>query len=273
MTSPTPYNARLTGRIDVAPGLVIFRVISDIGAIPFTPGQFIVLGLLKSARRIPEAQPEEPSRREGDHLIRRAYSISSASSQQSHLEFYISLVTSGALTPRLFCLQPGDPLFLGPKAAGLFTLDQVAAGRNILMVATGTGLAPYMSMLRSHVLGLAAPARAMAVLQGARHSWDLGYRAELEALSRQAPHFRYLPVVSRAAEDPQWSGRSGRLTQWLAEDDLARQCGFPLDPGQTDIFLCGHPDMVVESAELLTPRGFVEGTRQTPGPLHMEKYW
>ncbi|NGZ29601.1 MAG: ferredoxin--NADP reductase [Magnetococcales bacterium] len=271
MSSTPTYNATLQERIHVAPGLAIFRILPDEFPIPFTPGQFTILGLMRSSPRLPEAEEEEPPTRPGDRLIRRPYSISSASQQQEYLEFYISLVNSGELTPRLFMLQPGDRIFLGTKAAGLFTLEQVDPACNILMVATGTGLAPYMSMLRTHALS--HDQRQITILQGARHSWDLGYRAELAALARQNNRFRYLPVVSRSDEEPPWGGLTGRLTPWLNNPSLPQLCGFPLEPDLTHVFLCGHPEMVTDASQILTDKGYTTGTRSAPGSLHLEKYW
>lgn len=116
---------------------------------------------------MPEEAPEEPGK-----MIKRAYSIASAGTNTAYLEFYINLVPSGALTPRLFALQPGDTVYLGSKITGMFTIDEVPAERNLLFIATGTGLAPYVSMIRTHLL--ANPERKLCILHGARHSWELG---------------------------------------------------------------------------------------------------
>ena len=82
-------------------------------------------------------------------MIRRAYSIASSSVERRYVEFYLTLITSGQLTPRLFALRHGSRLFLGPKGSGVFTLDRVLPGKAVVLIATGTGLAPYVSMLRT----------------------------------------------------------------------------------------------------------------------------
>jgi ferredoxin--NADP+ reductase len=270
----TQYNATLIHRIDITPQLAIFQVKPDGEVMDFKPGQFCVLGLFHEAPRIPESEPMEIPDGKERVLIRRAYSISSGSQRKEFIEFYISLVTSGGLTPRLFHLQKGGRLFMGPKAAGLFTLDLVTPGKNILMVATGTGLAPYMSVMRTQILGEGCSVRPMAILQGAAFSWDLGYRSELEAMNRQCPKFQYLPVVSRPEQDTAWRGRTGRLTGWLERrDELSDACGFPIHPDETHVFLCGNPGMVDDASVLLEGQGYVVGTRTEPGTLHREKYW
>ena len=272
---PKPqYNAVVLKRIEVTPQLIILQVRPDDGVKDFKPGQFSVLGLFREAPRVAEADPEEVPEEKRKTLVRRAYSISSGSQRKEYLEFYISLVYSGELTPRLLALQPEDRLFVGPKMAGVFTLDKAPVDKNILLVATGTGLAPYVSMARTLSLGEGGcPIRPLAVLHGASYSWDLGYRAELEGLNAQCERFHYLPIVSRPEKDASWSGRTGRLTDWLDKPDLGEMCGFSLDPEQTQVFLCGNPGMIETAAEQLKARGYDPGTRKEPGNLHMEKYW
>ena len=114
MANPPEYNATLIQRTQVSPRMAIFRVRPDEREVDFTAGQFIVLGMKYKEGRLPEADPEEPIPEEKhERLIRRAYSISSSSENRDYLEFYISLVTSGQLTPRLFNLEEGGRLFLG----------------------------------------------------------------------------------------------------------------------------------------------------------------
>jgi ferredoxin--NADP+ reductase len=231
-----------------------------------------MLGLLRDAPRIPEAQPEDNGAEPGgDPMIRRAYSIASGSTQQAYLEFYVSIVSSGALTPRLFALKVGDRLYVGEKAKGLFTLDRVPEQSNILLVGTGTGLAPYVSMLRSEVL--ANRERRIAVLHGASFSWDLGYRRELESLSRYNDHFNYLPMVSRPQVDRDWQGLTGRIPPFLDSTELERLCGFSLEPGPSHTLLCGNPAMIEDATVRLEARGYRQKRPGEPGNLHMEKYW
>ncbi|MBF0143642.1 MAG: ferredoxin--NADP reductase [Magnetococcales bacterium] len=277
------YNATLIFRQNLTPGLAILRIRPDQLPYRFRAGQFTVLGLIRDAPRLAATSPEEsPSREEtptavspdkGQRLIRRAYSISSASQEGDYLEFYVSLVSSGELTPRLFHLREGDRLFVGPKATGVFTLDQTPPGSNLVLVATGTGLAPYISMVRTLALGEGTPARNMAILHGASHSWDLGYRSELEGLAQASPGMRYLPIVSRPEEDSSWKGRTGRLQTWVADPEIEKALGFPLSPEVTQVFLCGNPVMVKESVALLEAKGFTVGSRKEPGSLHLEQYW
>jgi ferredoxin--NADP+ reductase len=205
-------NAVVSQRTEVSPGLIILRVVPDGWEAPeFIPGQFAVLGLPGSAPRCVTSDTEEEARPR-DKLIKRAYSLASSSVTRMYLEFYISLVHSGTLTPRLFALERGDRLWVSPKTSGLFTLAEVPADQHILLIATGTGLAPYMSVLRSRLV--CGGERRFGVLHGARHSWDLGYQSELLAMQRTCGNFAYISTISRPEEEPvAWHGHRGYLQE------------------------------------------------------------
>jgi ferredoxin--NADP+ reductase len=267
-------NATVTQRLDIAPGLMIIRVAPLDWTLPaFKPGQFAVLGLPGDAPRSATSFQEEEGAG-ATPFIRRAYSIASSSKEREFLEFYIVEVRSGALTPRLFALEEGDSLWLGPKITGLFTLDAVPPEQNVAFIATGTGLAPYMSMLRTHLE--AGPSRHMAVIHGARSTQDLGYREELFHLQRDHALFSYLPVITRPKKERvPWHGAVGHLQDYWAStpNPLEQAWGFQPKPEDTHFFLCGNPDMVEEMAKLLGRQGFNEHTRKNPGQIHFEKYW
>lgn len=265
-------NAVLALRQEVAPGLLILRVVPDGWELPeFQPGQFAVLGLPAEAPRIPGADPEDPPPRPGT-LIRRSYSIASSSRQKEFLEFHLALVRSGSLTPRLFALEPGQKLYLGPKFSGMFTLQQVPPTANLVMVATGTGIAPYMSMLRTHLAEDGH--RRTAVIHGARHASDLGYRHELEALERQFGHLTYIPVISRPEEERHpWWGEVGYVQDVWRRGVVAARWGFAPSPEHTHVLLCGNPAMIEGMIRLLSAEGYREHTRKQPGQIHTEKYW
>ena len=265
-------NAVVRQREEVAPGLMVLRVAPDGWDLPeFRPGQFAVLGLpLEAARCAGSDAEDQPPR--PDRLIRRAYSIASSSVAREYLELYITLVRSGGLTPRLFALQPGDRLWLGPKITGNFTLDHAPHDSHLVLVATGTGLAPYMSMLRT-ILPEAGD-RKMAVLLGARHSWDLGYRAELMSLDQRVPAFSYHSIISRPAEEPvSWAGPSGYVQDLWRERVLEKVWGLRPAPDNTSIFLCGNPAMIDDMVAILAEDGFREHSRKQPGEIFVERYW
>lgn len=265
-------NARLIQRTEVAPGLMIIQVAPDRWELSeFRPGQYTVLGLPGSAPRCTGADAD-PSRRDPAKLVKRAYSITSSTIGREYLEFYVMLVRSGELTPRLFALAVGDPLFLGTKVTGMFTLDGVPEDRHVMLFATGTGLAPYMSMIRSSLAQHRH--RRVAVVHGAYHSWDLGYRAELATLARVCPHLTYLPLISEPADEPvPWRGHTGFCQDVWKAGAIAEHWGFQPTPENTHAFLCGHPGMIQGMLELLKESGFAEHRKKSPGQIHLEKYW
>jgi ferredoxin--NADP+ reductase len=312
------YNATVSSRVEVAPGLVILRVAPDKLPFEFKSGQYVVLGLKASEPRIDESEaepvavplapssaqalragavaevraieatqsiagtPESQAAVEAQaatvasvaadpgRLIRRAYSIASESRSDEYLEFYLTVVMSGELTPRLFNLKIKDRLYVGPKAVGVFTLDK-APGKHIVMIGTGTGLAPYMSMLRSELV--CNGPRQFVVVHGARFSWDLGYRTELTGLARHCGNFHYMPVITRPSEDVTWRGRSGYLQNLIASGAIEEETGLPLTPENFDIFLCGNPGMIETVIGWAEARGFVRDRGHDIGTLHTEEYW
>ena len=297
------YNATVSSRVEVAPGLVILRIAPDKLPFEFKSGQYVVLGLKASEPRIDESEGDgavvdavavtaEPGSIEGtpasrdavnaqtvaiarssadpERMIRRAYSIASESRADEFLEFYLTVVMSGELTPRLFNLKIKDRLYLGPKAVGVFTLEK-APGKHILMISTGTGLAPYMSMMRSELV--CNDQRQFVVVHGARFSWDLGYRTELTGLARHCGNFHYIPVVTRPNEDVTWKGRSGYLQNLIASGAIEEATGLPLTPENFDIFLCGNPGMIETVIGWAEERGFTRDKGHDIGTLHTEEYW
>lgn len=265
------YNAVITQKTEVAPGLCIFHI-APIGwdLPPLKAGQFVAVGLKGSESRYEFADAEyEPA--DPDKMIRRAYSVASGSVDTDHVELYVSLVKSGALTPRLFNLKTGDKLFMNKKFTGMFTLDQVEDDKNIILIATGTGVAPYMSMLRSSIKN--HETRKYAVVHGSYNSWDLGYRSELRTVERFSPNFSYIPTISHPENEPiEWKGNVGFVQSILENRVLQEKWGTEITPENTSVFLCGHPKMIEDVVELLAKDGFTVHSKKDPGPIHTEKF-
>ncbi len=250
-----PTNATLVKWQDVRPGeLAIFRVRLDASPWHFEPGQYALLSL-----------PDTAAPKDG---LRREFSIASPP-DDFELEFYAVHIPGGAFTERLWRLGVGGRLRVEDQARGRFTLDPATSGRHLVFVATGTGLAPYLSMLRAH--RDAAPWRRVVVVHGVRSAADLGYRDELQAMAAQDSSMTYVPVIS--GPEAGWSGAVGHAQSILMAHDFEDRAGFPLDPVDCSVFLCGNPAMVDETEKLLQGRGFVTHTEVTPGNIHFERYW
>ena len=113
-----------------------------------------------------------------------------------------------------------------------------------------------------------------AVLHGARHSWDLGYRSELQTLQGLFPNFDYIPVIDEPEKELiPWTGETGFVQQLWERGVIAQRWGFTPTPKDTHIFLCGNPLMIEGMIEVLGREGFVEQTKKRPGQIHLERYW
>lgn len=255
------HNASLVARVDLSDELAIFRIRPDVAPLPeFVPGQYAELAI------IPDSAPE------GAKLVRRSYSIASPPSITDELELYIVRVPDGEVTPLLWKIPVGGRLWLGPKIKGKFTLEEVPSGKDLVMVSTGTGLAPFLSMLRQH--GDCPPWRKLVLVHGARYQCDLGYREELTSAATRYPWFSYLPALTREPEGSDWSGLRGRVQTLFSRDGaVERALGEPLSAEMSHILLCGNPQMIDDIQLLLGERGLHPHKKKTPGNVHVERYW
>lgn len=233
------YQARILERRDLSPDLWILRVDPG-GPFKFLAGQYATLGVDHDGKR-----------------TERAYSIVSSPYEQA-LEFFLELVPHGDLTPSLFRLNAGDALLCRKIAKGRFTLDLRSGRTQHLLVSTVTGIAPFVSYVRTLYRDWKSGdspmpgARKLYCLQGASRSWEFGYREEMERYAAEAPWFNYAPTVSRPWEDASWKGETGRV------DDLLRKYmdSWGLRPEITTAYLCGHPNMVENSRGILERAGW-----------------
>jgi ferredoxin--NADP+ reductase len=189
--------------------------------------------------------------------IERPYSIVS-SPYEKVMEFFVERVPHGELTPLLYELGEGGTLWLRRFAKGRFTLDLKSGRKNHLLLATVTGIAPYVSYVRTVYADWKKGQNAMPgehrlfCVQGASRSEEFGYRDELERIAGEAPWLKYVPTVSRPWEDEAWNGEKGRV------DDLIRKFtdAWNLKPEETTVYLCGHPSMVENGRGILQRAGW-----------------
>jgi ferredoxin--NADP+ reductase len=239
---------RVAARRDWAPGLITLTVDAPIE--PFVAGQFVNLGL--------ESEAE---------LTRRSYSIASAPG--APLEFYVKEVPAGVLTPQLTRLEVGARVLVERKPQGFFTLAYVPQCRDLWLVATGTGLGPFISMLRSEEIWQRF--ERVSVVHGVRQLEHLSYADELAALAlTHRGRLLYTPVVSGGRHE---AALPGRVTTAFADGSLEARAGLALDPDRSHLLLCGNPDMILELTAALALRGLRRHRVRTPGHITAEKYW
>lgn len=237
------------------PDLFSFRVARP-QSFRFASGEFVMIGL-----------PNHEGR-----ALMRAYSIASPS-WEDHLEFFSVKVANGALTSRLQHLQVGDRILLGRKPTGTLVVDALQPGERLIMAGTGTGLAPFLSVLRD-------PATherfdQIVVSHTVRQQEELAYRAFLENEIRNdeifgellRDRFVYYPTVTRGDFH-----RKGRITDRIREGLFRQDLGLTIEARQTSRFMiCGSIAFNNEMVDILSGWGLEEGTHSRPGHFVVER--
>jgi ferredoxin--NADP+ reductase len=235
--------------------LFSFRTTRDPG-FRFDSGQFVMMGLETASRP-----------------LLRAYSIASANWEE-HLEFFSIKVPNGPLTSRLQHLQPGDPVMVSRKPTGTLVLNDLKPGRNLYLLGTGTGLAPFLSIVRDPETYQRFDKIVLA--HGVRAVNDLAYANYLE---RKLPQHEYLgelvrekliyyPTVTREPFT-----HRGRITDAIVDGVMSAATGLPPLNAATDrVMLCGSPAMLDDLSALLDGRGFQASPRtREPGDYVIER--
>lgn len=232
-----------------APGLVSIRVTRD-PSFRFKPGHYARVGI---------ATPHGT-------MVFRPLSVASAPSDP-HLEFFCTLIPGGEFSDCLATLRVGGDVEIETASFGFLTLDSLAPGRELWLLATGTGLAPYMSMLRDR--GTWQGCERIVVVHSVRRAAELAYAGELRRLAAHAP-LRYLPIVTR---EPAACALAERIPALLASGRLAEAAGVALDPATSRVMVCGNPEMTRELRATLGERGFRTTRRGVRGQIAFEKCW
>ncbi len=234
-------------------GLFSFRT-SRNRAFRFVPGQFARLG-----QRKPDGT-----------TLWRAYSMVSAPYDE-HLEFFSIVVPDGEFTTILAQLDVGDEILIDKTAFGFLTTDRFRPARDLWLLATGTGLAPFLSILQDPAIWV--DYENVIVVHSVRTAAELTYRDEMQALVEHplvgdaARRLRYVPVVTR--EHPP-GALDARIPALIRDGRLEATVGIGLDTGQSRIMICGNPDMVRDTRAALKERGFALSRRERPGQLAVE---
>ncbi|MGN5532365.1 ferredoxin--NADP reductase [Xanthomonas hortorum pv. gardneri] len=222
----------------------------------FESGQFVMIGLETETRP-----------------LLRAYSIASANWEE-HLEFFSIKVPDGPLTSRLQHIKPGDQVLVGKKPTGTLLISDLHPGRNLYLLGTGTGLAPWLSVIKDPETYERFD--KVILTQGVRFVQDLAYRDYFE---RELPQHEFLgdllrdkllyyPAVTREAFTNQ-----GRLTELMEDGRMQQTLGLPpLDPANDRFMICGSPQMLADLRNVLDARGFETSPRiGTPGHYVFER--
>ncbi|MFN2308588.1 MAG: ferredoxin--NADP reductase [Gammaproteobacteria bacterium] len=239
---------KIVERIHWAEGLFSLRFTAPLGA--FKAGQFIRVALDIDGER-----------------IGRPYSLVNAP-HNPLLEIYFNIVSEGPLSPRLAELAPGDQLWLSDTPNGFLTVDEIPAAQHLWLLATGTGLGPFLSILQTD-----APwQRFEKVVLGhsVRFAHDLAYRETIDALRvAHGAQLEFIPLVTR---EPVPGALPQRITAGIESGALEDRAGIRLSPEQSHVMLCGNAAMITDVSETLAKRAMQRHRRREPGQITSEKY-
>lgn len=223
--------------------------------VTFVAGQFGRLAL-----------PAPPGEKE--EMIGRPYSFVNSPGIAPH-EFYFITVPGGPLSSRLAALEPGDPVWLLPRANGFFSVGEVPEADVLWCLATGTGIGPFLSILRTHVAW--ERFGRVVLVHAVRFASELTYTDVVAGIAADHPGaFTYIPMVSR--ESPP-GALTGRIPDAIADGRLEARAGIALAAENSQVMLCGNPAMVEDTQKVLAARGMRRHRRKEPGNVTVETYW
>lgn len=230
----------------------LFSLIVTAPIDPFTAGQFAKLALEIDGER-----------------VQRAYSFVNAPSD-NNLEFYLVTVPEGKLSPRLHALKPGDEVMITKESAGFFVVDEVPECKTLWMLATGTAIGPYLSILQEGK-GLAR-FENIVLVHAARYAQDLSYLPLMQQLQqRYNGQLRIQTVVSR---EEITGSLTGRVPALIESGELESAVGLPINAEDSHVMLCGNPQMVRDTQQLLKEtREMRKHLKRKPGHMTAEHYW
>ncbi len=240
----------------LTPSLFTLRTTRDAG-FRFRAGQFARLGVTKA----------------DGTTVWRAYSMVSSPFDE-FLEFFSIVVPGGEFTSELSRLKAGDTLLVDRQAFGYLTLDRFVDGRDLWLLSTGTGVAPFLSILQDFEVW--EKFERVILVYSVREARELAYQqliAELmqrDYLAEYAHKFQFIPVVTR---EQHVGALSGRITTLIENGELEQTAGVALDPAHSRVMLCGNPQMIDDTRALLKERGMSLSLTRRPGQVAVENYW
>ncbi|MDH3318874.1 MAG: ferredoxin--NADP reductase [Betaproteobacteria bacterium] len=240
---------RVVGQTRWTDRLFSLQVRAPLG--PFEAGQFTKLALDIGGER-----------------VARPYSLVNAPGAEP-LEFYYNVVQEGPLSPRLAALGAGDPLFVAPNPAGFLVLREVPQAENLWLISTGTGLGPFLSILRTDT-----PWQRFArvtLVHATRTAADGAYRDLIGDIAHaRGAKFGFVSFVSREAAA---GALAGRVPDAIRDARLERAAAAELSAARSHVMLCGNPAMVTDVTAALEERGMRKHRRRAPGHITVETYW
>lgn len=218
---------------------------------PFEAGQFVKIALTINGE-----------------IIGRPYSLVNPPGSRPAELYYIE-VPNGLLTARLSSLRPGDEILVAPKAHGFLILDELPPSRHLWMMATGTGIGPFLSILATD--NPWTRFERVVLVYAVRYVSELSYQERIAQLyAKHSRQFSFIPFVSRETVD---LTLTGRIPQAISDGRLEMHAGIEFSAESSQIMLCGNPQMVKDTSNVLIARGLKKNRRFDPGHITVENYW
>ena len=229
----------------------LYSVQLEAEIVAFTAGQFTRLAL--------EIDGE---------MVARPYSFVNGPGDSVH-EFYFITVKDGPLTRKLIKLKPGDPLFIAPRGAGFFVLDEVPEADTLWMLSTGTAIGPFLSIMATEDAWKRY--KNIVLVHAVRSVEELTYSDKIKHQLAQHPdQLQFVPFVSR--EDTDYAIK-GRVPAAIENGQLEERTGLTLSADNSQVMICGNPAMVRDTQSVLEARGLKKNKRRDPGQITTEQYW
>lgn len=225
-------------------------LIIDVDLGNYEAGQFVRVGL-----------------RDGDGVLARPYSLVNTP-QENHLEVYFNIVEEGPLSPRLFDLQAGDDVLVSDNPSGFLTVSEIPPCKHLWMIATGTGIGPFLAILKS----AAAWQRfeTIVLCYSVSYAEELAYQNVIAAIAAEhGEQFRFVPVVTRETH-PEALGK--RVPLLLQDGSLEQQVGIGINAQDSHVMMCGSSNMITDVSAELGSRDMKKHRRRDPGHFTTEKY-
>jgi len=204
----------------------------------------------------------------GGEMVARPYSFVNAPRERPH-EFYYVALPEGPLTQRLVKLEAGDNVYLAPQPSGFLVLSEVPDRENLWLIASGTGIGPFLSILKTEMPWQRY--RQIVLVHAVRREEELTYRDCIERLSSaHAGQMRFVPFLSRESRP---GALPGRVPAAIDDGSLEAAAGVPLSARTSQVMICGNPEMIADTTEALKRRGMRKHRRREPGHITVENYW
>jgi ferredoxin--NADP+ reductase len=225
-------------------------LIIDVELGGYEAGQFVRIGLA-----------------DGDTVLARPYSLVNTP-EEDQLEVYFNIVEEGPLSPRLFDLKAGDDVLVSDNPSGFLTVSEIPQCRHLWMIATGTGIGPFLSILKSKATW--EKFEKIILVYSVSYAEELAYQDTIEQIaSTQGEQFCYLSIVTREKLD---GSLAKRVPAVMRDGSLEQQAGIIINAENSHVMMCGSSDMITDVSAELVSREMKKHRRRDPGHFTTEKY-